>query len=497
MQVLDSFRGRLILLTSGALLVPAVLFAFIAYSHSSTALKRVIGRHFASEARNVAHAVAMNVVSALEMLRRTARQDLMRDLRVGDVDKRVSALLAGLANNTQSCAELLVVDAQGHIVSASRPVRIATTLPPTAAIRSALAGHDGLTPPVADTGGRSPFLTLAVAIPDPDRPNHVLGALVGRFDWNELTQPLVTARRTLVEHGVVIQAAIINDKGSVVRTVPEHASAFARAERVNSENWQRLDRGDGSDGTPELVLGDKAFVVGHAVLPIARLRDWRVLVAQEATEALAPVRSMSRSFLLAFLPTLSVALLLALIEARRVTRPLTNLTQAIANFSADDSMRTPVVVDGYSELRVLAQTFNQMSSDLRRAQRALVEAAKFAFVGELAAGVAHEIRTPLGVLKSSAQLLRQSYAGTTEGDVDELVEIIGNEIDRVDRVLGDLTNLARPRSMQLEAASLTSLVFRAADFAEAQAQQKGVRVRRERSARDPIVACDRELLYQV
>ena len=57
------------------------------------------------------------------------------------------------------------------------------------------------------------------------------------------------------------------------------------------------------------------------------------------------------------------------------------------------------------EIGQLAGAFNGMAADLQRAQDDLVAAAKFASVGEIAAGLAHEIRTPLGIMRGSAQML--------------------------------------------------------------------------------------------
>jgi signal transduction histidine kinase len=137
-----------------------------------------------------------------------------------------------------------------------------------------------------------------------------------------------------------------------------------------------------------------------------------------------------------------------------------------------------------------------MAFDLKRAERELVDAAKFSFVGELAAGVAHEVRTPLGVLRSSAQLLERSLE-VKDDESRELLRLLQDEVDRIERVVSALLELGRPREMRLEPSPLSQILFRAADFVDAQARQKRIAIRRRAIDPDPVVRCDPELMYQV
>jgi signal transduction histidine kinase len=193
--------------------------------------------------------------------------------------------------------------------------------------------------------------------------------------------------------------------------------------------------------------------------------------------------------------TLLIALVAALGAARRVTQPLAELTTAAHDVGRGAPVPAIPVRSG-DEIGTLAAAFNRMAADLGRAEDRLVEAAKFAFVGQLAAGVAHEVRTPLGVLRSSTQLLERTLAAPDD-ETRELLHLVRDEVDRIEGVVSGLLELGRPRELRIEAAPLGQILWRAADFVEVQAREKGVALARRQVDPDPRVACDPELVYQV
>src|SRR5262249_6290410 len=171
---------------------------------------------------------------------------------------------------------------------------------------------------------------------------------------------------------------------------------------------------------------------------------------------------------------LIAALGLATLAARRVVDPLSELTRAIRGLSRGGAGPVPVRSD--DEVGTMAIAFNEMASELDRAQRELVEAEKFAFVGQLAAGVAHEIRTSLGVLGSSAQILGRSLPEQGRGEAGELAGMIHDEVARLGGVVNDLLTLHRARPLELEPTLVSKPMLRAADFVGPRARENGIRV---------------------
>ncbi|MGH7804110.1 MAG: two-component system sensor histidine kinase NtrB, partial [Candidatus Binatia bacterium] len=100
------------------------------------------------------------------------------------------------------------------------------------------------------------------------------------------------------------------------------------------------------------------------------------------------------------------------------------------------------------------------------------------------------------VMRSAAQLLERSLE-SKDSETKELLLMLREEVDRIDHVVTGLLELGRPRELTLEPVPLGQVVFRAADFAEMQAREHGVVIRRVAAEPDPTALCDPELVYQV
>src|SRR5204863_1214368 len=92
--------------------------------------------------------------------------------------------------------------------------------------------------------------------------------------------------------------------------------------------------------------------------------------------------------------------------------------------------------------------------------RALEEASRrqdrLAAVGRMAASIAHEIRNPLAAMRGSIQMLRAEMDGDTEEA--QLMEIILRESDRLNKIVADYLNYARPRPAELKNVDLRGLI---------------------------------------
>ena len=487
-----SLRNKLFFFAAALVLVPGVLLALIAERSGRESLEQVIGRQLAREAGHTADRLSAVLRTERETLASFARQDLMREVRVADVDKRVSMALRTLREGSAVRQDYLVLDVSRRVVASSNPSWIGP-MPAWADARwAAPNGEESLLGPVTAPTQYAPSVLMTTPIPDPDDSRRFLGTLVGLFDWELLTAVTESVRRDLASQDIAADVLVSRSDGTVIGGARSSAA----------DDSARLADLPGVAGRPlgaepdYTVHASAGLIIGRASLA-SDLPDWRLLVVEPRAHALAPARRLSGRLALTMGLAVAGALALATLAARRVVRPLSELTEAIRGLPGGDAGRLRVPVRTEDEVGTLAVAFNEMASELDRAQRDLVDAEKFAFVGELASGVAHEIRTSLGVLGSSAQILERSLPADTGAEAGELAQMIRAEVGRLGGVVDDLLTLGRARPLDLEAAVVSEPVFRAADFVGPQAREKQVRIVRSPASKEANVLCEPELIYQV
>jgi signal transduction histidine kinase len=487
--LIASLRTKLLLFSLLLIVVPGGVLAAALISSARNALTEAVGRQLAEAAHTAADSLARTLARERGELGTFARQDLMREIRIGDLDKRIAAFLLNLKNAKDSLLELRIDDSQGHVIAATAPGRAA------ASDLSAAIGGDGsgLNGPLRLANGAQ-ALAISVAIPDPDH-GPPLGRLTALYDWRRMTAELDQMSAALHEMGLDVELLLSNDSGVVIGGALRADTATPLGSDLRSLRWDLEKELRKPTETGFVVDRGAHVLVGYRRLPGGD-PSWTVLVAQPLSKALAPVRSMTRSLALALGAVLAVGLALAALLADRVARPLRELTLAARKIASGEATVPVVSTTSRDEVGELAAAFNQMAIDLRRAQSEVLEAAKFAFVGELAAGVAHQVRTALGVLRSSAQLLAPAR-DSSDAETRELIQIMHDELDHLAAVVNQLLNLGRPRELAIEPTGLAGVVDRAAEFVDPQARAKGVAIRRADNGTNPLALCDEEQIYQV
>lgn len=141
--------------------------------------------------------------------------------------------------------------------------------------------------------------------------------------------------------------------------------------------------------------------------------------------------------------------------ARVITRPIAELVEANRNLAQGD-MSVRVQVYGKGELAVLGRSFNNMVETLARTQQELMHKEKLASMGQLAAGVAHEINNPLGTILLFADVM---YNESPEDDPRrEDLKMIINEATRCKNIVADLLNFARQQEILAEETDVHQLL---------------------------------------
>lgn len=113
-------------------------------------------------------------------------------------------------------------------------------------------------------------------------------------------------------------------------------------------------------------------------------------------------------------------------------------------------------------------------TEIRQLKDEVARSQRLASIGKLAAGVAHEIRNPLSSIKGLATYFRERYREVAEDRQN--AEIMIQEVDRLNRVIGQLLEFARPMSLQKRPTPLKTLVQQTLTMIEGHAREKAIEV---------------------
>src|ERR1700722_3539396 len=147
-------------------------------------------------------------------------------------------------------------------------------------------------------------------------------------------------------------------------------------------------------------------------------------------------------------------------------------------------------------LEDLSRKLEQTNRQLLRAEADARRAERLAALGQLSAGLAHEIRNPLGVIKGSADMLSRKVA-QSEPLVSELAGYISSEVNRLNALVVRFLDFARPSKLELRPEQLSEVVDRALTAAIASIPDSGVKIERQYASNLPPVPVDAQLCEQV
>jgi len=142
------------------------------------------------------------------------------------------------------------------------------------------------------------------------------------------------------------------------------------------------------------------------------------------------------------------------------------------------------------------QQLLQAMDDLQSAQRRLIEAETAEIVGRLAAGVAHDVKNPLAVIRLGIEYLLREQSGR-DGPVTQVLQDMAAAVKRAGAVVGDLLDLSAAHLLKLQPADLNGLLDQCLSMLHVPAVSAGVRVTREFSDGLPPVPVDAQKMEQV
>ncbi len=288
-----------------------------------------------------------------------------------------------------------------------------------------------------------------------------------------------------------VESAVIERSGLPVVAGREHAAQeLAKVFMTSGTDSVAVTRAD-IEATPSLV----------GTAPIEGT-DWIFAAVLPLEIALAPLARLRDTAVVFTIFLVLLIVFIAALAARSVTTPLSQLTAAARHFGKAGIYKK-VERRSTDEVGLLVESFNRMADDLESSReeierlhvRELERAQQLATVGELASGVAHEIRNPLtGVLGVLQLALRKLPSGDSSRP---LLEEAQGQLERIEATTTQLLRYARPPELREVVVDANHLIRRAAQVVEAQAKNAGIQLSTEPSRGPVPVHVDPELMVQV
>jgi two-component system, NtrC family, sensor kinase len=324
------------------------------------------------------------------------------------------------------------------------------------------------------------------------------------------TQSLIDGvGRTGNIHGVVVydQAATRVATSASLADSPDYPNLEARPV-LNIDPREALRSGNLVEGyiehpahpvyyRIEPIIDSQNQVVGAVVLGRRGLGFTQVLDARRNRIVL------TTSILIAVL-----SLFILLLVRRNVSRPIQELIQRIRSIG-EGQWEKRIDVRGNNEISSLAREFNRMcgrlediygrlvkeQQDRLGLERNLRQSDKLASVGQLAAGLAHEIGTPLNIIGGRAEFLLRRPRSDQE--IGQGLQIIRSQIDRITGIVRQLLEFSRRREPAFRTLELLPLLQKVTMLLEHKIVDKGVNVRLDLPKTLPAIQADPDQLQQV
>lgn len=145
--------------------------------------------------------------------------------------------------------------------------------------------------------------------------------------------------------------------------------------------------------------------------------------------------------------------------------------------------------------REAAASLERANRDLRESDEQLRRADRLSALGEVAAGLAHEIRNPLASVKGALEILAsRAQGGSPEA---EFADIAGRDLARIDRLVSEFLAYARPRQPERHVSDLHETIEHVVALLRPEAQRAGVIIEIDRCATLPSLLIDTEQIEQV
>jgi signal transduction histidine kinase len=331
------------------------------------------------------------------------------------------------------------------------------------AIREALAGHESVSL-LPQTSGMLQLVTVPIAIGPEMFGTVSVGFLLDDAVATQL-KAITGSDIAFGMDGQILATTLPQEDRTALASLLGQPGGVHNV-RIGTEDYAVLPR--------RLTSASDSAQAGAAVALILRSR----------TEQLAELQAIQASLVVTALVAVVLATLLSFAVARTITRPLAAITDVMREVARTGDLTRKIALFQTrrwddEDAHLLATTFNTLTDSIARFQREMSQKERLSSLGGLSTVIAHEIRNPLMIIKASLHALRQADVDAVT--LGEAVADIDDEVMRLNRIVNEVLDFARPIRFELAPTDLNALCIESAAAAEASGPGAPIHLALERS----------------
>jgi two-component system NtrC family sensor kinase len=504
-RIFSSLRSKLLFFVFLVAFVPLIIVTVISLRYTEQITKSILYAHLHVITQTKAKAIARWISERTTDVRVIADSRALKSMDASDIEK----FLGSMKTHYLDYKRIVLVDSQGKIIADTSDIQ--ENYLNTEWFRKTMEQKEYISD-VFWQGNELMFL-IAVAIIKDRQPVGVVCEFIGLQYLVNLATDMSLGKSggsyLVDKNGVIIahkdKERILKDKIidlNLLSQFPESES-----ELKIYQNYRGVD-----------VMGVQAWISQQNVGNF-RLPQWLLFAEQETGEVFAKISRYKIGIMALFIILSFIIILGGLLISWSIVNPIKKLADA-TSIIAKGNFDEPLKVDRIDELGVLIASFNDMaqqlrsfyialedrinitreelektSNDLKRSREILFRSEKLIALGQVSAGMAHEIRTPLTSIKLFIQALRTTFSSDIEALED--FSIIKGEINRMEEIINRFLDFARPAEPEFEILDINQVLSDAISIMRTRMKDKKITIETKYGDNLPSLNGDEKQLKQV
>ena len=325
---------------------------------------------------------------------------------------------------------------------------------------------------------------------------------LNKFAVNRDADALEQARKASKDVGEALEKSELLDSTDDDHSLlPKIRQQYARFDKVFSE----LSASTHAQTNQPELLNRVQDIITQELIPTAKLQSERqqLRLVDQGHDSQVIADRVSLTLLLLVTCGAIGGLMAGVAVARSVNRSIVELNIPVhAATGALNEVVGPLKFSSNGNLTAIRESLDEMANRvgetvqrLQVSQQRVLRSEQMTAIGQLAAGLAHEIRNPLTAMRSLVQMARQSGGASALDDQD--VEILGVEIERLNELVQTFLDFARPPKLSRKMVDLVAVIQRTVQLTQSRIDRQGISLNLDLPQPGIELSADPQQLQQV